>query len=262
MNRHSLLMVLAVTVLGCLPGAALAQDSSCRGLVGGAMALCVQGMGPSTPSAASPTAKTPAPAPARAAVQAAGTTQPRSEAKAESGGGFWSGMWNSVTSSLSSVSSSVGSGLASALTFTPTRTTRDCQGLAGAAVAHCLQGVGTAGSSGEIISRPEDSAAGAGSESATESNWSLSLGNTTRDCDGLVGAAMAQCLQGIGSGGRTGNIIARPGMPESGNAGTGKEWSFSLGNNSLPCQGLVGGAMAQCLQGMGPAGQPGSASLR
>ncbi len=174
-----------------------------------------------------------------------------------------------------------------------------CQGLVGGAMAQCVQGLGLGTGPGLYggetprqdarkstgAESPRSAADGgaaiansnsAKSGSSTSSVWNflggLSFGlggsgdgkrasiGTPLNCQGLVGGAMAQCVQGMGSASSSvagaaprqdGPIAANSesaGGTDS-NAG-GSDWDFELTNHNLKCQGLVGGAMAQCLRDM------------
>lgn len=156
-----------------------------------------------------------------------------------------------------------------------------CQGLVGGAMAQCMQGMGTGsgpGIPGSQASRPVDPVpAGSGHSDADAggvgnrirsffSGWSLDLGGSSTssnadnslNCHGLVGGAMSQCLQGVAPASAP---IAGAGSSKDSRAAAGSNGAtasssgsvvrnFSIGGGSLNCQGLVGGAMARCLQGM------------
>jgi len=154
----------------------------------------------------------------------------------------------------------------------------NCQGLVGGAMALCLQGLGpdaapatprqeTRARAGSEGARPGTEARAGANDTAKSSNpgssrWSVldwlgldgsSFGGSSGKCEGLVGGAMAQCMQDIASG--SGSTASS--RQDSTTAGTETARSsldsvtrnFRFGGNSLNCQGLVGGAMAQCLQG-------------
>jgi len=176
----------------------LGMPLNCQGLVGGAMAQCVQGMG-SGRVAMEPTrqqSRAPvAPESARPVTAPAGTV-------ASSGSG-------------ASGSSSIGASINSAI-------------------------------SGLF--------SGWGSSPAPKAGGSTAAIGVPLQCQGMVGGAMAQCVQGIGSG--TGKASAGASVANTADATNESTSSFSnismnmnIGNNSLKCQDLSGGAMARCLQG-------------
>ena len=87
------------------------------------------------------------------------------------------------------------------------------------------------------------------------------------NCRGLTGSAAAQCLQGVGPG----RAASEPSLPGGGTAAGSEDATpgvtdsirsffngVSTGGDStgigtgLNCRGLIGAAVAQCLQGVGP----------
>lgn len=182
MTRKECLMAL---MLAGFPVMSLAQTGglNCQGLIGGAMAQCLQGVGPGRPANYSP---------------------PQDDAKA--------GVTDNIRS-LFSGESFGSNGTINGL---------NCQGLVGGAVAQCLQGIGPG--SGRVVSetprevrapakieaaRAGDNATGGVVSSVRNffSGLSLDLGSSSSsssssdsvgpNCQGLVGSAMALCLQGI-----------------------------------------------------------------
>ena len=175
---------LITLILAGLSATGLAQTGSlnCQGLVGGAMALCLQGQGPERAVPATPRQETRAPTSSESA-------RPGTEARAgandtgKSGGGRWSLLdWLGFDGSSFGGSSG------------------RCEGLVGGAMSRCMQDIGTAsGNSGNTASSRQGSAT-TNTESARSSLDSVprnfSIGSGSLNCQGLVGGAMAQCLQG------------------------------------------------------------------
>jgi hypothetical protein len=171
----------------------------------------------------------------------------------------------------------------------------NCQGLVGAAAAMCMQGVGS-GANRSLTGTPnrearekagkeeggEPRAAAGGTHNVQPgessvlgffSGWTINADGDNHPCRGLVGGAASQCMQSMGSSTqrsagttiRSENRVANPpeaNAPANRSASVGdigsainrffSGWGLSADKNGRHCDGLVGGAMAQCMQGIGP----------
>ena len=202
-HKEYLLAPTVALILASLSAMSIAQSGSsasaigvplsCQGLVGGAMAQCVQGMGSGRAGSETPRQQNPAPAVRETARP---VTAPA----------------DSVASSGSSASngSSIGSSISGA-------------------ISGLFSGWGSKPATG--TAQPGGSAAALG---------------VPLNCRGMVGGAMAQCVQGIGSSSSNADVAATADAAEDSISNLPR--NFSVGNNSLKCQGLTGGALAQCLQ--------------
>jgi hypothetical protein len=195
---------LAALMLAGLSAMSLAQTGgngrNCEGLVGSAVAQCMQGVG-------SGYGRTVNESPRRQNPAAAGSE-------------------NAVTGAIGGVTDSVRSLFSNwSVDNNSTGTSLNCKGLAGTAMAQCLQGIGPGSGPAAIETPRNDVSTPVGNESASTggnatgglvssvrnffSSWSLDFGSSSSSsssssspgsrCQGLVGSAAAQCLQGIES---------------------------------------------------------------
>jgi len=182
MTTKQCLMALMLTGLSSV---SVAQN--CQGLVGSAMALCLQDVGPGARRAVAETPRQESRVPAggeTARVSAPSRSGAAGNAPTSRGWNFFD--WKfPVFSSSGANSGSSGS----------------CQGLSGVAMAQCLQGVGPAVGGGGNVAVPQQGGVSAGSDTSSASGTNivtnLRFGGTGKNCRELIGAAVAQCLQGI-----------------------------------------------------------------
>lgn len=204
MTRKECLMVL---MLAGFPALSMAQTGSsasaigaplnCQGLVGGAMALCIQGIGSGRAASEAPR-QTPRqdgrpPAASRETAQS-GTD---SKGSADPKGGVASSSSGASGNSIgASISSAIG-GLFSGWGSSPSGKGSNCQGLVGGAMSQCLQGMGPGSGSGSGGSGAAVTAGAAGSEVESSISRNFTFGGNSLNCQGLSGAALGQCLQGV-----------------------------------------------------------------
>ena len=192
MTTRQFRIALILAGLSAMSTAQGSDDFNCRGLVGGAMAQCLQGLGPASSRPGSAVSRQEERAPAKS----------ESARPAENGTGIGTSIGTSIGNSVGAIGTSVGSFLGG-LFSGPTRSSKrglNCQGLVGGAMSQCLQGMGPA-------SAPVTGAEAANSASADAgvigidgilSNVSrnFSVGGGSLNCQGLSGAALGQCVQG------------------------------------------------------------------
>lgn len=198
MTRKECLMVL---MLAGLPALSMAQAGgsasaigaplNCQGLVGGAMALCMQGIGTGRSATEAPrqaiSRESSAPAAPREAAQSGADYK---------GGAANSGSGASGNSIGASISSAV-SGLLSGWGSSPASKGTNCQGLVGGAMSQCMQGMGTGSGSASVGSGAAVTTAAADSDAGSSVSRNFTFGGNSLNCQGLSGAALAHCLQGV-----------------------------------------------------------------
>jgi len=198
MTRKECLMVL---MLAGFPALGMAQTGgsasapgaplNCQGLVGGAMALCVQGIGSGRAVTEAPrqTPRQESRAPTAAGESAYSGADPK-------GGVANSGNGASANTIGASISSAI-SGLFSGWGSSPSGKGTNCQGLVGGAMSLCLQGMGPG--SGSVRSGSGTTVTAGAVDAHVDSSVSrnFTFGGNSLNCQGLSGAALGQCLQGV-----------------------------------------------------------------
>jgi len=176
----------------------LGAPLNCQGLVGGAMAQCVQGLGSGRAAGTTSRQDNRPPASletARPATVPAGTVA--SSGSSTSGSGS---IGASISSAISGLFSGWGSSPApktdggTAAIGVPLR----CQGMVGGAMAQCVQGIGSSSNkatTGASVATTAD-AANESTRSFSNITTNMNFGNNSLKCQGLSGGAMARCLQG------------------------------------------------------------------
>ena len=207
--KHHLIALL----LSGVSATSLAQSGSnlghCQGLSGSAMAMCLQGVGPGSGRAAPETPRQESRVPANPGSASAAPKSGETGASTSSGSsrGYWSfDDWSFSEWSLGASSLSEWFGLGS--------DSGKCEGLAGAARALCMRGVGPAGTAPETPRREVrtpangastrtsvDAKASVTSSDSSSSGWRFGdlfdFERNSGKCQGLAGAAKAQCMQGV-----------------------------------------------------------------
>ena len=165
---------------------AIGAPLNCQGLVGGAMALCVQGVGSGRAAGETPRQESRAPAAPRETAQSGADSK---------GGAANSSSGASGNSIGASISSAIG-GLFSGWGSNPASKGTNCQGLVGGAMSQCLQGMGPGSGSASGGSGAAVTAGAADSDVGSSISRNFTFGGNSLNCQGLSGAALGQCLQG------------------------------------------------------------------
>jgi len=175
---------------------------NCQGLVGGAMAQCVQGMGSSRAASATSRQDNRPPAPRETARPATAPAAAPAGSVASSGNapGENISIGASIGSAISGFFSGWGSspapktGGGTAAIGVPLR----CQGMVGGAMAQCVQGIGSSSNkagTGASVTATAD-ATNESTNSFSNISTNMNFGNNSLKCQNLTGGAMARCLQG------------------------------------------------------------------
>lgn len=168
----------------------LGAPLNCQGLVGGAMAHCIQGIGSGRAASEAPRQESRAPAAARETAQSgADPKDPKGGVTNSSSGESGNSIGASISSAISGLFSGWGSNQASK--------GQNCQGLVGGAMSQCLQGMGPGSGSVSGASEAAVTAGAAGSDVGSSVSRNFTFGGNSLNCQGLGGAALGQCLQGV-----------------------------------------------------------------